>query len=217
MDSRKARKFTFHRGEFGGGARHDSDRTDGLAIPGVSRWRVRGSGVAASASMIRKIALLLVLLSSPHAFAGERDDGPEPDLDNVTVQLLILGVSRNHAGLQADAKKAAAELGYAFSDRGLVYDDEKGLRWPDDDADEAWAGGYFQRRSDDCGPGPGSANGCITIEKSDAYHGLKPGYFVIVAGVLGEEDDARKRLADVRHVVRDAYLSETTVYMGCIH
>lgn len=136
--------------------------------------------------------------------------------DTATVQLLILGASRNYAGLREDAKHAAADLGFAFSDRGLVYDEENGLHWPKDFEDETWAGGYFPRRYDNECDERGSTNGCISIESSDGYPGLKPGYFVIVAGLAGE-DDAKKRLEDVQNVVRDAYLTETKVYIGCLH
>jgi len=160
-----------------------------------------------------KIVLLGLMLATSSARADD-----SPDSSTATVQLLVLGASRSYEGLREDAKQAAADLGFAFSDRGLVYDEKNGLHWPEDFEDEMWAGGYVPRRYDDeCEEHRGSAAGCISIESSDAYPGLKPGYFLIVAGLLGEDDAAKKRLEDVRNVVRDAYLTETTVYTGCLH
>ena len=166
--------------------------------------------------MNAKLGLLLLLtLSSSPARADEDDDGDTPSWGRV--QIVVLATSRNHEGTLEEAKKAAAALGFAFSDRDLVYDDENGLRWPPDYDDDMWAGGYFPRRYDEsCGNDRGATNGCITVERSDSYPGLKPGYFIAVAGLLHGEE-ARERLAEVRHIAPDAYLAETKVYLGCLH
>lgn len=154
------------------------------------------------------ILLLLMVGISVEARAEEEDDSM------AETNLVVLGMSRNHAGTVEEAQAMADALDFAFSTRDLVYDKENGLRWPDDFDDEMWAGGYTPRRYDHaCGA---TKKGCITVEKSDSYPGLKSGYFVIVAG-LATGEEVKERLAAVKRVVPDAYLAETTLYMGCLH
>lgn len=160
--------------------------------------------------------LVLLLLSLFAGVSARADEGDEESSNVARVQLVVLAMSRTYEGTVEEAKKAAAALGFEYSDRDLIYDEVDGLHWPKDYEDEIWAGGYVARRFDNECVGPSAKNGCITVERSESYPGMKEGYYVAVAGILGEED-ARERLAQVRHVVRDAYVTDTRVYTGCMH
>jgi hypothetical protein len=98
----------------------------------------------------------------------------------------------------------------------MVYDKQRGLIWPDNSNDEAWAGSYAPRRYDnECNisdPKP-----CITVERSEAYEGFKPGLYIVVAGVLGRDEERSQRLNVARRIVPEAYVKQTTIYLGCMH
>jgi hypothetical protein len=98
----------------------------------------------------------------------------------------------------------------------MIYDKERGLIWPDDSADEAWAGAYAPRRYDsECGLVPSKP--CITVERSEAYEGFKPGLYIVVGGILDRSEEREKRLAAARKLVPGAYVKQTAIYMGCVH
>lgn len=160
------------------------------------------------------LSLYLSAFACVEARASEGADQIEP------MQIVVLAVSRSHEGTLANAKNAAAALGFAFSDRGLVFDDVDGLHWPKELEDEISGGGYAPRRFDGaCGDTAGAENGCITVELSDSYEGLAPGYFIAVAGLYEKRDgeSAARRLEEVRRVAVDARLVDTSLDMGCLH
>jgi len=54
----------------------------------------------------------------------------------------------------------------------------------------------------------------ISVEYSNAYSGFAKGYYIVM---LASGDDSKKVLAQIKKLVPDAYVKQSTVYMGCIH
>jgi hypothetical protein len=120
-------------------------------------------------------------------------------------------ISYRHAVIGAKAFSAAS--GVAYSTQGMIYDDKRGLIWPDDSEDDVWAGSYAPRRDDLCG-----TKRCVTIERAASY-GLDSGGYVVVAGIVSQDDAATARayLRGARKIVPSAFIKLTTLYMGCMH
>lgn len=126
--------------------------------------------------------------------------------------LLIVGSHAAYAPALAAAKAFSRASGIAYDAQGMIYDKKRGLIWPDDSSDEAYAGQYAPRRYDECGGKP-----CVTVERSEAYDGFRPGLYIVVAGIVGRDDDADGRLEAARAIVPSSYVKQTTLYMGCMH
>jgi len=135
----------------------------------------------------------------------------------ISAGLMVVGSHRSyHAAVRA-AKTFSTASGIPFSTQGMIFDKSRGLIIPDDDPDEALRGQYVPRRYDyGCGNGFSSER-CVTVERSDGYDGLRPGLYIVVAGILGRDAEARIRLAEARRIVATAYVSQTILYMGCRH
>lgn len=129
-----------------------------------------------------------------------------------TTRLIILASSKDYRQARKTAESIAKKTRIPFSTRGTVYDANRGLVWPDSWDDDIYAGTYYGRRYNDCGAGESQ---CISIERSDFYFGLEPGYYIVVGGLMGDNED--RVLARYRRVVHDAYAKKTIIYLGCIH
>lgn len=127
--------------------------------------------------------------------------------------VLILGSRRLYAEALALARRASAQTGIPFSTRGMIYDEKRGLIWPDTFADSIYAGSYWGRRYNACDD---KLESCISIERSEFYGGFRKGYYIVVGGLLGEEE-VKPALARVRAEIPDAYAKKTSIYLGCIH
>ena len=127
--------------------------------------------------------------------------------------LLIVGSHGTYKAALAAAKAFGAASGIAYDSQGMIYDAKRGLILPDDSDDEAYAGQYMRRRHDTCSGG----NTCVSVERSEAYEGFRPGLYIVVAGVVGYGAEADERLKAARKIVPSAYIKQTTLYMGCIH
>jgi hypothetical protein len=129
--------------------------------------------------------------------------------------ILVLGSYKSYDEALRAAKLFGARSTYRYGSRGMIYDKERGLIWPDDDEDEAWAGRYAPRRYDnECDIR--DSKPCITVERSEGYEGFTPGLYIVVGGVLGRDERA-ERLSEARKIVPAAYVKQTTVYLGCMH
>lgn len=127
--------------------------------------------------------------------------------------LLIVGSHGTYRAALAAAKAFSAASGIAYDSQGMTYDAKRGLILPDDSDDEIYAGQYMRRRYDSC-----SGNDtCVSVERSEAYEGFRPGLYIVVAGVVGHGAEADERLKVARKIVPSAYIKQTTLYMGCIH
>jgi hypothetical protein len=130
--------------------------------------------------------------------------------------ILVLGSYKSYGEAQRAARWFGSRSTYPYGSRGMVYDKERGLIWPDDSEDEGWAGRYAPRRYDnECNirdPRP-----CTTVERSEGYEGFTPGLYIVVGGVLGRDERRVERLAAARKIVPEAYVKQTTIYLGCTH
>ena len=66
-------------------------------------------------------------------------------------------------------------------------------------------------------PGQQDESEFISVERSDAYPGLRPGYYIVVGGLYGTAKEANKALARFKLPAADAYAKKTRIYMGCMH
>lgn len=130
--------------------------------------------------------------------------------------VLVLGSFRSYEDAVRTAKWFSSRSGLPYGSRAMIYDDKRGLIWPDDSEDQVWAGAYAPRRYDnECdmhAPRP-----CITVERSEAYEGFTPGLYIVVGGVLRRDQERAERLAAARKLVPQAYIKQTTIYLGCMH
>lgn len=130
--------------------------------------------------------------------------------------ILVLGSYKSYDEALRAAKRFSARSTFPYGSRGMVYDKERGLIWPDDSDDEAWAGRYAPRRYDnECDIR--DSRPCITVERSEGYEGFTPGLYIVVGGVLRRDDGRAERLAAARKIVPMAYVKQTTIYLGCTH
>jgi len=139
---------------------------------------------------------------------------------NVEAHLVIVAAATTPDGAIEAGRAIASKAGVPFSTRGLLVKDDD-LRFPEDHDDEAYAGGYLLRRiEDDCGmsakPNEGVLGPCLTVERSSAYPGLKPGLFLVLARIT-DRNEAASAVAAWRKIVPGAYAARTTIYMGCMH
>jgi hypothetical protein len=144
---------------------------------------------------------------------GEASDG-WVDTPFVPAGLLLVGSSRDyHAAVRA-AKAFSDASAIPYSSQGLVFDELRGLIIPDDDPDESYRGSYLSRRYDD---GCDGSERCVTVERSEGYEGFRPGLYIVVAGIVRKDAEARSRLAEAQRFVPAAYVRHTILYMGCRH
>jgi len=130
--------------------------------------------------------------------------------------ILVLGSYRSYDEALRAAKLFSARSTYPYGSRGMVYEKKRGLIWPDGSRDEAWAGLYAPRRYDnECDIR--NSRPCVTVERSEGYEGFTPGLYIVVGGVLGRDRQRVERLAAARKIVPEAYVKQTTIYLGCTH
>ncbi len=162
------------------------------------------------------IGLFLCLLSIGFGSSSRADEISEAMIPK---KVIILGSFKDYRSALNAAKDVSAKTGTPFSKRDMVYDKKKGLIFPEDYQDESFAGSYVSRRSnDDCDEGQAS---CVTIERSEAYEGMGPDYYILVGGIyaVGPEENAlvAKALKTFRASVPEAYAKISKIYMGCQH
>jgi hypothetical protein len=138
------------------------------------------------------------------------------DMPFYRLGILVVGSYKTYEAALAAAQSFSLRSGYPYGSRGMVYDKQRGLIWPDDSDDEIWAGQYAPRRYDnECNIS--DPKSCITVERSEAYEGFKPGLYIVVAGVLRRDGERAQRLNVARKIVPEAYVKQTTIYLGCVH
>ena len=139
-------------------------------------------------------------------------EGPADDLQ-ADVAFVVVGTARDYGLAARVAERAAAQLGVPLDLRGLVFDPAYGLTLPADACTDPLFPypAYLPRGRYDAGS-------YVSIEQSDGYEALRPGYFVVIAA-SGEprSDEVEDALANARRVYRDAYVFREKVYLGCMH
>ncbi|MGB1128421.1 MAG: hypothetical protein ACPG4K_00125 [Haloferula sp.] len=130
----------------------------------------------------------------------------------------ILSVYKSFEAALADAKKISKASKVPFSMEDRIYDKKRGIIFPDDYPDEAFQGGYLARREDKTIlPGSDDLVAYLSIEKSDAYDGFKPGFYMVVAGIRETRAEALKQADQFKKWAPAAYVKKTRIYMGCLH
>jgi hypothetical protein len=125
-----------------------------------------------------------------------------------SAHLVIVGTGTDFPALKRDAQRIATLMGRSFSMQGMVYDGTLHANGEDDGFT-----GYFCRRYDSESDGIPY----LSIEKSGAYPGLKPGLYIIVARICDTPKAARREVQAMRKFVPDAYTRKTEIYYGCRH
>ncbi len=93
---------------------------------------------------------------------------------------------------------------------GRFYNRKKNLiALPDNDSDEIYAGDYFPRRY------PSES---LSLEYLNVYQKQSGNKTIaLVAGIYETEKRAKKALATLRKVQRNAFLVKSKMYIGCMH
>lgn len=146
-------------------------------------------------------ALTEVRAHYPDAVVRQAPPGIEPHLYRPFSRrgVVIAGSYRSYDTAIRAAKALEGASGIPLGTRGLVYDESRGLIWPDSNHED-FERVFFERRYDgDCGQKLEAP--CLTVEPSEAYKGFEPGYFIIVAGVLDRGLKRDKRLGVVSEFV----------------
>lgn len=147
--------------------------------------------------------------SSLHAEESVQTEDTQPKW------LVILSVTTDFEGAEADARKFSKATGVPFTLRGLVYDSKKGLVHPPGSEPEWLAGEYTHRSHNYAWEGEKELTDFISIEKSDSYPGLKPGFYIVVAGIEESPEDAKKVISKFQSTAPKAYIKKTQIFLGC--
>ena len=145
---------------------------------------------------------------------AERSVAEYLKLVTIDVGFVIVRSARTYDEAASSAKLAAPRLGIPLNFRGLTFDPQHGLTWPKEECDKDPLYPYpcyiARGRFD-----PGAY---VSVERSDAYQGFEPGYFIVIAasGRPGSAELA-SALETARRAYPDAYLKVAPVYHGCMH
>lgn len=131
--------------------------------------------------------------------------------------VVILGSTKDFQEAKRKAEAIAKASGITFSMQGMIFDKKRGLILPDDDSDPTYAGSYIHRRYNTGAPDLPEGTEYISIEKSEAYDGFKPGLYIIVGGIYPTAKEAAVAVKKFSKAVPDAYAKKTPIYLGCIH
>ncbi len=128
-------------------------------------------------------------------------------------RVIILGSFKDFNQAVVQAKEISQQSSIPFSDRGMIFDSKKGLVFKKTEGSEPWESYYFGRRDNSCGP---NMPNCISIERSSFYSGFTKDYYIIIGGISAAHEE-NNLLNQYKKVVPDAYIKNTTLYMGCTH
>lgn len=130
--------------------------------------------------------------------------------------VVILGAYKNFPEAKTDALAAAKATKVPFSMNGMVFD-KKGLHLPEDSEDVAFAGEYLLRRFNATTIKDEEVLNHISVEKSEAYEGFEPGYYIVVGNIAETAEAAEKQLEKFKVVAKTAYVKKTKIFLGCMH
>lgn len=127
----------------------------------------------------------------------------------VEVSFLVTGSFANYGSAFAFVDRVHRRTGIDVNLRGFIPHDN-GLSWSREVCEE-WAGFpcYLPRGRFDAGT-------YLSIEKSDSFKGMKPGFFVVMAA-SGNRTDVEPVKRDLARAGVRGYVRTVPVYMGCIH
>lgn len=124
--------------------------------------------------------------------------------------IVVADTSKDYQNLQSSMYELADKALYEIDTMNRYYDSEKDLIClPENDEDEMYRGDYFPRRS----PSP-----TLSLEYMNFY---KPSAgektIALVAGIYESESGANERLAEVKKVIKNAFVMRSEVFVGCMH
>ncbi len=124
--------------------------------------------------------------------------------------MLILLSTKSYAAAKKLAEQAKGKLSLTMDLRGLKPNKKSGLTYSKTDCENE--GGYpcYIAR------GRYSDGEFISIEYSNAIEGFAKGYYIVVAA-CGDKEITAPALVKAKKVYKDAYVKNTSVYMGCMH
>ncbi len=162
------------------------------------------------------LLLLVALCAGLSCVEPARSDDAEDLVINFnhTEYLIVLASSHDFPALKTQAEAIARKSSIPFDMQGMVYDAKRGLIVPDDSNDDMWRGYYVLRRNN---LDYQTEKPFLSIEKSDAYPGLKPGYYFILAGICDSPARANAAAKPLRKIMPGLQIRKTTIYYGCMH
>ncbi len=128
--------------------------------------------------------------------------------------VVILSATKSFEEAKEDAQKFAKESGIPFTMRGMIFD-KRGLRYPDDFDVPGMEGGYASRSHNYAIENGRELEVFLSIEKSEAYEGFKPGFYIVVAGIEESQELAAKRKKVFEKIAPQSYIKKTKIFMGC--
>lgn len=162
--------------------------------------------------ILTKLLLFSVLFLTPLLSDAQEED------QFVERHVAILSVYKSFDSARKDGEKIAKASKVPFSMEGRIYDKKRGLIYPDDHDDEVFRGGYVARRFDKTIlEGEEEETAYLSVERSDAYQGFKPGFYIVVAGIQDTRENALKQADKYKAWAPTAYVKKTKIYMGCLH
>ncbi|MEZ5405079.1 MAG: hypothetical protein R3F23_02540 [Verrucomicrobiia bacterium] len=160
------------------------------------------------------LSFFILAFTLSHAQETSEDILPNEASYLETYYLVVLGNYHDFHEANRQTKNISKISHTPFSLRNHIYDEKRGLILPDNDPDESYAGDYLLRRDN---LDYETHQEYLSIEKSEAYPGLVPNHYIILAGIYKNQADAQKSLKRYQPVASKAYIQKTKIYMGCIH
>ncbi len=160
---------------------------------------------------ILRVVLVGVVLAWTTAVWGSEPVEEFSDVQDVA--FVVVGTARDYQLATRVADRAASTLGVPLDLRGLVFDPAYGLTLPAEACtDPLYPYPFYLPR------GRWDEGAYVSIEQSDGYDALRPGYFVVIAASgMPRSDKIEAALANARRSYPDAYVFREKVYFGCMH
>lgn len=155
------------------------------------------------------ITLCTCLISSCAGTAGSSDS------ETQNRWLVVLETYQEFHAAKRDAESHAKASGIPFSMDGKIFD-EKGLRLPENPADQMYAGDYLLRRFNTTNIRGQVITEYLSIEKSEAYSGFPSGKYIIVASVADTSEEAARLLKRLKPIAPKAFVKKTPIFLGCM-
>jgi len=165
------------------------------------------------------LVITLTLAAGLFQPASAEDEDSRSDSEKFTEDryVVILGSYKDFHEAKRKAEGIARSSKVPFSMQGMIYDKKRGLILPDDDSDPTYAGSYIHRRFNTGASDLDVDTEFISIERSEAYDGFNPDYYIIVGGIYPTAKEAAKSVKRFSKTAPEAYSKKTRIYLGCIH
>lgn len=110
------------------------------------------------------------------------------------------------------AQNLASRSSLPINLRGLIHAPDVGLTWPE----EKCAADQLNPYPCYIARGRWDEGRYLSVERSDAYSSMKPGFYIVVAA-SGTPLEIAMELPPIQSLVPDAYSKTEEVYYGCMH